>query len=203
MTGDREPRADDGLAAEWDEHLRVAAEARALLPVVRELADRICAALEAGGTVIAFGNGGSAAEAQHLAGELVGRFRATRRPLPALALSSDPSVVTCIANDFSYDDVFARQVEALARPGDVVIGITTSGTSENVVRGLRAARERGALAVAWTGADPGPAGAAADVVLAAPSATTARVQEVHTLAMHTICVAVDTWEAARDGGGVG
>jgi D-sedoheptulose 7-phosphate isomerase len=193
--------AADALAAEWDEHLRVATEARALLPVVRDLADRICASLAAGGTVIALGNGGSAAEAQHLAGELLGRFRATRRPLPALALSVDPSVVTCIANDFGYDDLFARQVEALARPGDVVIGITTSGTSENVVRGLRAARERGAVAVAWTGADPGPAGAAADLVLAAPSRTTARVQEVHTLAMHTICVAIDAWDAGRTGEG--
>lgn len=188
------------LAAEWDEHLAVVQEARSLLPVVTDLATRLCDALEAGGTVIAFGNGGSAAEAQHLAGELLGRFRATRRPLPAMALSTDPSVVTCIANDFSYDDLFARQVEALAHAGDVVIGITTSGRSENVVRGLRAARERGALAVAWTGADPGPAGEAADVLLAAPSTTTARVQEVHTLAMHSLCVAIDAWDAAREPG---
>lgn len=190
----------DSLRAEWDEHLAVVAEASALLPTVRDIADRICTALEAGGKVLTFGNGGSAAEAQHLAGELLGRFRATRRPLPAIALSSDPSVVTCIANDFSYEDLFARQVEALAEPGDVAIGITTSGRSENVVRALRAARERGALTVAWTGADPGPAGEAAEIVLAAPSATTARVQEVHTLAMHTICVAVDAWDAARGGG---
>jgi D-sedoheptulose 7-phosphate isomerase len=186
------------LAAEWDEHLRVAADARALLPTVAALAARITDALAAGGAVIAFGNGGSAAEAQHLAGELLGRFRATRRPLAAMALSTDPSVVTCIANDFGYDDLFARQLEALARPGDVAIGITTSGRSENVVRGLRAARARGALAVAWTGADPGPAGAEAEIVLAAPSATTARIQEMHTLAMHTICVAVDAWDSRRE-----
>jgi D-sedoheptulose 7-phosphate isomerase len=194
------PDTDLGaLGAEWDEHLEVVTAARASLPVIGEMASRICAALEAGGAVIAFGNGGSAAEAQHLAGELLGRFRATRRPLPALALSTDPSVVTCIANDFSYEDVFSRQVEALAREGDVAIGITTSGRSENVVRGLRAARERGALAIAWTGNDPGPAGDVADLVLAAPSATTARVQEVHTLAMHGICVAVDAWVASREG----
>lgn len=197
------PPAGDGddLAAEWEEHLRVASEARALLPVVRDIAERICASLGSGGTIISFGNGGSAAEAQHLAGELLGRFRATRRPLRAIALSSDPSVVTCIANDFGYDDLFARQVEALARPGDVAIGISTSGRSESVVRGLRAARERGALAIAWTGADPGPAGDAADIVMAAPSVTTARIQEIHTLAMHTICVAVDAWDARRAGGG--
>ena len=188
----------DALRLEWEEHLRVAGEATALLPVVHDIAEAICEALERGGSLVTFGNGGSAADAQHFAGELVGRFRATRRPLPAIALSSDPSVVTCVANDFGYDDLFARQVEALARPGDVVVGITTSGRSENVVRGLAAARGRGALAIAWTGADPGPAGAAADLVLAVPSTTTARIQEVHTLAMHTVCVAIDAWDARRE-----
>ena len=181
------------LRAEWDEHLRVAADAAALLPETERLADRLCEALGRGGKLLTFGNGGSAADAQHFAGELLGRFRDTRRPLPAMALSTDSSVMTCIANDFSYDDVFARQVAALAAPGDVVIGITTSGRSPNVVNGLRAAREAGALAVAWTGADPGPAGEAAEMVLAVPSTTTARIQEVHTLLMHTICVAIDAW----------
>ena len=193
-----EPNA---LRREWDEHLEVTSATAALLPTAADLADRICVALERGGTVITFGNGGSAADAQHFAGELLGRFRATRRPLRALALSTDPSVVTCIANDFGFDDVFARQVQALAGAGDVVIGITTSGRSENVVGGLRAARERGATAVAWTGADVGPAGAAADLVLAVPSTTTARIQEMHTLLMHTICVAVDEWVASGRGGG--
>lgn len=181
------------LRTEWDEHVRVADEAAALLPRIAQLADRLCASLAGGGTLVTFGNGGSAADAQHFAGELLGRFRAARRPLPAIALSTDPSVVTCIANDFSYEDLFARQVEALVKPGDVVIGITTSGRSENVVRGLRAARDAGAFTVAWTGADPGPAGGAAEVTLAVPSTTTARVQEMHTLAMHVICVAIDAW----------
>lgn len=185
------------LEHEWQEHVRVVTDAAALIPRAAELADRLCSALERGGKLIAFGNGGSAADAQHFAGELLGRFRASRRALPAVALTTDPSVVTCIANDFSYEDLFARQVSALATPDDVVIGITTSGRSENVVRGLRAAREVGALAVAWTGADPGPAGAAADLVVAAPSTTTARIQEVHTLLMHTICVAIDAWAAAE------
>lgn len=185
------------LRAEWDEHLRVAADAATLLPDAERLADRLCEALGRGGKLLTFGNGGSAADAQHFAGELLGRFRDTRRPLPAIALSTDPSVVTCIANDFGYDDLFARQVEALAAPGDVVIGITTSGRSPNVVNGLRAAREAGALSVAWTGADPGPAGEAAEVVLAVPSTTTARIQEMHTLLMHTICVAIDAWVGAE------
>ncbi len=191
-------RDADALRLEWEEHLRVAADAVSLLPVVHQIAAAICASLERGGALVTFGNGGSAADAQHFSGELLGRFRATRRPLPALALSTDPSVVTCIANDFSYDDVFARQVEGLVGADDVVVGITTSGRSENVVRGLRSARARGALAIAWTGADPGPAGEAADLVLAVPSTTTARVQEVHTLAMHTICVAIDAWDARRE-----
>src|SRR5688572_28466770 len=185
----------DILRAEWDEHLRVASDAATLLPVIADLADRLTDALARGGKLLVFGNGGSAADAQHFAGELLGRFRATRRPLPAIALSTDPSVVTCIANDISYDELFARQVAALAEPEDVVLGITTSGRSENVVRGQRAALERGAVVMAWTGQDPGSAGEAAELVLAVPSATTARIQEVHTLAMHTICVAIDAWVA--------
>jgi D-sedoheptulose 7-phosphate isomerase len=193
----------EALERQWDEHLQVTRDAAGLLPAVADLAQRICTALESGGTVITCGNGGSAAEAQHFAGELLGRFRDTRRPLRAIALSTDPSVVTCIANDFSFDDVFARQVDALAGEGDIVIGISTSGRSENVVRALRAARERGATAVAWTGREPGPAGEAADVVLPVPSTTTARVQEVHTLLMHTICVAIDEWAARAGGRGAG
>ena len=191
----------DSHRAEWHEHLRVAADSEALRPTIERLADRLCEALGRGGKLIVFGNGGSAADAQHFAGELLGRFRATRRPLPAIALTTDPSVVTCIANDFSYEDIFARQVAALAEPNDVVVGITTSGRSENVVRGLRAAAERGELTVAWTGADAGPAGEAAEIVLAVPSATTARIQEMHTLAMHTICVAIDDWVVTTGGGG--
>lgn len=187
----------DALRAEWDEHLAVAAAATVLLPEIERLADRLCEALGRGGKLVTFGNGGSAADAQHFAGELLGRFRDTRRPLPALALSTDPSVVTCIANDFSYEDLFARQVSALVVPDDVVIGISTSGRSENVVRGLHAAREAGAFVVAWTGEDSGPAGEAADLVLAAPSGTTARIQEIHTLAMHVVCVAVDAWVAEQ------
>src|SRR5688500_19687850 len=185
----------DTLRAEWDEHVRVASDAATLLPVIADLADRLTDALARGGKLLVCGNGGSAADAQHFAGELLGRFRDTRRPLPAIALTTDRSVVTCIANDFSYDDLFARQVAALARPEDEVIGISTSGRSENVVRGLHAARNAGALTVAWTGGEPGPAGEAADLTLAVPSATTARIQEIHTLAMHTICVAIDSWVA--------
>lgn len=194
-------RGADVLRDEWEEHMRVTADAAVLLPQVQQLADRLCGALARGGKLVVFGNGGSAAEAQHFAGELVGRFRAPRRPLPAIALSTDPSVVTCIANDFGYDQLFERQVEAIATADDVVIGISTSGSSPNVVHGLRAARRIGALSVAWTGADAGEAGSAADIVLAVPSPTTARIQEMHTLVMHAICVAVDAWVATTEAAG--
>jgi D-sedoheptulose 7-phosphate isomerase len=182
---------------EWIEHERVAALSSSQLPLLQALADRLCQALDANHKLVTFGNGGSAADAQHFAGELLGRFRSTRRPLPAMALIADASTLTGIANDFGYDEVFARQVEALVQPGDVVIGMTTSGWSENVVRGLLAARARGAIVVAWTGIDAGPAGELADYVLAVPSDVTARIQEVHTLATHVICAAVDRW-IARD-----
>lgn len=183
--------AADALA----EHAALVARLDGLLPRVEEAARMITDAYEREGRVIAFGNGGSAADAQHLAGELVGRFDRTRRPLPAMALSVDPSVVTCIANDFSFEDVFARQVQAHARPGDVAIGYTTSGRSENVVRGLRAGREAGAATVVFAGGDGMPAAEHADVALVVPSSSTARVQEMHLLLMHLVMDQVDAWAA--------
>jgi len=183
------------------EHRAVVVAVDALLPVLADVTQRLCAAFEAGGRLYAFGNGGSAADAQHLAAELIGRYKRDRRPLPAVALSVDPSVVTCIANDYAYEDVFARQVEALARPGDVVAGFTTSGRSENVVRGLAAARRAGATTVLFGGgtAGGGPAAAHADFALIVPSATTARVQEMHLLLLHTLSEGVDAWAAGETG----
>ena len=179
------------------------AEHAALLPQLEELFPRVDQAArliretyERGGRVIAFGNGGSAADAQHLAAELVGRFQRDRRPLPAVVLSVDPSVVTCIANDFSFDDVFARQVQAHARAGDVAVGYTTSGRSENVVRALRAAREAGATTVVFAGGEGTPAADHADVALVVPSTTTARIQEMHLLLMHLVVDQIDAWAAA-------
>ena len=179
-----------------DEHLALAGRLRELLPAVDDAASRMIAVYEAGGRVLTFGNGGSAADAQHLAGELVGRYKRDRRPLAATALSVDPSVVTCIANDYEFAELFARQVEALARPGDMAIGFTTSGRSENVLRGLRAAREAGAATVVFSGAD-GPAAEAADHALVVPSSSTARVQEMHLLLMHLLIEKVDAWAAGE------
>ena len=142
--------ADDAGGA-IAEHRALLDHVEQLLDLVDEAAGRLVRTFEAGGRVFTFGNGGSAADAQHLAAELVGRYTGDRRPLPATSLAVDPSAVTCIANDFSFEDVFARQVEALARAGDTVIGFTTSGRSANVVRGLAAARERGAATVLFGG----------------------------------------------------
>jgi D-sedoheptulose 7-phosphate isomerase len=144
-----------------------------------------------GHKVLWFGNGGSAADAQHLAAEFSGRFLRERRALPSEALTVNSSAVTAIANDFGYEFLFARMVEALASPGDVVVGITTSGTSKNVVRGLEAARERGATTVAFTGNGGGTVAAAADLVLLGPDGYSAIVQEVHIAMGHIICDLVE------------
>ncbi len=182
-----------------DDHRALAGAMDALLPAVREVTERLCAVYAGGGRLYSFGNGGSAADAQHLAGELIGRYRRERRPLPAVALSVDPSVVSCIANDYAWEDVFARQVEALAGPADMVVGFTTSGRSPNVVNGLAAARARGATTVLFTGGDGGPAREHADVSLVVPSTTTARIQEMHLLMLHLVSDGVDAWAAGEDG----
>ncbi len=153
---------------------------------------RWCAkTLAAGGRLLFFGNGGSAADAQHLAAEFVNRFDRDRRALAALALTTDPSVVTSIGNDASFDEIFARQVEAHGRKGDVAIGITTSGNSPNVLRGLAAARARGLLTAALLGRDGGAASNLADLPLVVPFGETARIQEVHIFAGHLLCRRVE------------
>ncbi len=144
-----------------------------------------------GGQVLAFGNGGSAADAQHFVAELVGRFERTRRGWPAVALTVDTAVLTSVGNDFGFDAVFARQVEALGRPGDLAIGITTSGRSPNVVRGLETAKARGLRSIALTGGDGGAAGRLAEVHVNVPETVTARVQEAHITVLHLWCALVD------------
>jgi len=158
---------------------------------IAEAARLIGRALAAGGHVLAFGNGGSAADAQHFVAELVGRFdaRRNRRALPALALAADPSVVTALANDLGFDQVFARQVEAFGRPGDVALGITTSGRSPNVLAGLSAARARGLVTMALTGRAGVPV--AVDVLVAVPDDRTPRVQEVQGTLLHVLCELVE------------
>jgi phosphoheptose isomerase len=156
-----------------------------------DAAAAILAALAGGGKLLVFGNGGSAADAQHVAAELVGRFTRERVALAAVALTTDTSVLTSVANDYAFERVFARQVEALGRPGDVALGISTSGASPNVVAALEAARALGMQTIALTGGDGGAVGQVAAIHLNVPSAATARVQEVHRTLLHVICDIVE------------
>jgi D-sedoheptulose 7-phosphate isomerase len=187
----------DRMSEQVEDHVAVGRAVQALLPAVRAVAEALCAAFAAGGRLYTFGNGGSAADAQHFTGELIGHYQRDRRPLPAVTLSTDPTVLTCIANDYSFEDIFARQVEALARPGDVVAAFSTSGRSPNVVAGLKAARGAGAVTVLFGGGDGGPAKQFADHLLLSPSSRTPRIQEAHTLMLHMISEHVDVWAAGE------
>lgn len=168
----------------------------ALLPSIEAVGELLISTFDRDGTLYTLGNGGSAADAQHLTGELIGHYRLDRRPLPAVTLTTDATVLTCIANDYAYDQVFTRQVRALARPGDVVAAFTTSGNSPNVVGALQAARANGATTVLFGGGDGGAAARHADHALLAPSQATPRIQEMHTLMLHIISEMVDDWAAA-------
>ncbi|MCX5797173.1 MAG: SIS domain-containing protein [Elusimicrobia bacterium] len=169
----------------------MAAAAR-LTPEIAAAAGLLLAAYRKGRKVLIFGNGGSAADAQHFAAELVGRFARERRALPALALTVNTSDLTAIGNDYGYDQVFARQVEAHARPGDVAVAITTSGNSANVLKAAAAARRRKLAVIGLTGAGGGRLKDLCDVCVRAPSTDTARVQEVHAVVIHAWCAAIET-----------
>jgi D-sedoheptulose 7-phosphate isomerase len=174
-------RLDDGAA------LVEAMRSEECVAGIAAAAELTAEAYKRGNKLLIFGNGGSAADAIHVAAEFVGRYLVDRPPLPAVALAANLSSVTAIGNDYGYDEVFARQLKGLGVAGDVAIGLTTSGRSVNVERALAAAREIGIATVAMTGADPGPVGAAAEHRISIPVADTPRVQEGHMLAAHTIC----------------
>ncbi|HEY3928868.1 MAG TPA: D-sedoheptulose 7-phosphate isomerase [Candidatus Koribacter sp.] len=183
--------ANNLFTSSWKEHIESVQQMESSLPLFESIAETIIGALRSGNTVFWCGNGGSAADAQHMAAELIGRFRRERRGLPSVALTTDTSILTALANDYGYECVFARQLEALCRKGDVVIGLSTSGNSENVCRALTKGRELGAHTVAFTGESGGKMKALAEFCFAAPSKETARIQECHTLASHMICDAVE------------
>jgi len=174
-----------------DEHLAVIRQLQTQLPMLKRIAEKMLRAVLAGNTVFWFGNGGSAADSQHLAAEFVGRFRRERRGLSSIALTTDTSALTAIANDYGYDNVFRRQIEALCSPEDVAVGISTSGNSKNVCAALQAAREIGAFTVAMTGAGGGMLTTIAEATLCIPSQDTARIQEAHILCGHMLCDAVE------------
>jgi D-sedoheptulose 7-phosphate isomerase len=154
-------------------------------------AEAIVGSLRAGGKLLVFGNGGSASDAQHVAAEFVGRFQHERAAMAAIALTTDTSVLTSIGNDYAFDRVFVRQIEALGRPGDVALGISTSGGSPNVVAALAAAGTCGLRTIALTGRDGGEVGRTAHIHINVPAASTARVQEVHRTLLHVICDLVE------------
>lgn len=162
-----------------------------LSPVIEEAGQALILCLRNGGRVLTCGNGGSAADAMHLAEELVGRYHKERRALAGLCLNADPSAITCICNDYGYEHVFSRGVEALGRAGDVVIGFTTSGNSANVLAAFDAARRLGILTVLLSGRDGGRARGSCDYEIIVPSKNTARIQEVHTLVLHQWLEMVD------------
>jgi D-sedoheptulose 7-phosphate isomerase len=158
---------------------------------IEQLIDRMTTAMARDRKVLLFGNGGSAATAQHVAAELVGRYERTGRALPAMALTTDSSIMTAVANDYGYDRVFERQIEGLARPGDVAIAISTTGQSKNVLRGLRAATRRGAATAALLGKGGGLARRLAEEAIVVPSSRTPLIQEAHHIIMHVVCEAID------------
>ena len=186
------------LRSHVDDHLAVARDLSTLLPDVDDAAAEIIASFERGGVLYTMGNGGSAADAQHFTGEVIGHYKRDRRPLPAVTLTTDATVMTCIANDYSYDDVFSRQVEALARPEDVVCVFTTSGNSPNAVEALARARKNGARTLLFAGSTGGACREYADLALLVPSTATPRIQEMHTLMMHVISEKIDAWAAGEE-----
>ena len=180
------------FASEFDEHAAVLRATReALEPQFLKLLAECVRALNAGGKLMFFGNGGSASDAQHLATELPVRYKGNRRALAALALTTDTSALTAIGNDFGFDELFSRQIEALGKPGDVAIAITTSGKSPNILKALTQARQMGLVAAALGGKGGGGLHGLADPLLIVPSDTTARIQEMHIMLGQMLCGAIE------------
>lgn len=188
----------DWLHAQLNDHIRTAQDAEPLLDDIRRVGDVLINAFSNGGILYTFGNGGSAADAQHFSGELIGHYKRDRKPLPAVTLTTDATVSTCIANDYAFEDIFSRQVKALARPGDVVAAFTTSGRSQNVIDALAAARANGATTVLFGGGDGGPSLELADHVLLSPSSVTPRIQEMHTFFLHALSEILDAWASGEE-----
>ncbi len=175
----------------FKESIRVKESVSKQVETIEEIVRVIVDAIKNGGKVIIFGNGGSAADAQHMAGELVGRFKMERRALPAIALSVNTSTITSIGNDYGFEHIFSRQIEALARKGDVCIGISTSGKAKNVAAGIKQAKKMGLKTIALTGGDGGELAKIADKALIVPSQNTPRIQEAHITIIHIVCEEVE------------
>lgn len=177
----------ENLSTALAEHQEVMAKLSSMLPDICKVADEMRACIARGGKILLMGNGGSAADSQHIAAEIVGRYKKERRGLAAIALTTDTSILTSVGNDYGYDYIFARQVEALCSPLDLVFGLTTSGNSANVVRAIETAKEIGATTVGMTGGTGGKLAALCDFNLIMPSSDTPRIQEAHIFIGHSLC----------------
>lgn len=181
----------DRIIAIWNEHESLCKVISKLAPEVSEAVDCICSSLAAGGQLFVAGNGGSAADAQHIAAELTGRFLRERKPIRAMALHGNSSALTAIGNDYGFDRVFARELAAHARPGDVFLAISTSGNSANILRAIEAARGAEVRVIGLTGESGGQMRAACQICICVPSKSTPRIQEMHIMIGHTICELVE------------
>jgi D-sedoheptulose 7-phosphate isomerase len=192
------PDAAGNFRAAIADHLEVIGQMEAQVPVLEAIALAMTTTLRAGGKILWCGNGGSAGDSQHLAAEIVGRYKRNRRGLPSIALTTDTSILTAVANDYGFEAVFARQVEALGEPGDVLVGISTSGNSGNVVCAMESARAREMVTVGFAGEGGGKLAALSDHLFAVNSRETARIQEAHILAGHMLCdwIELDWMEAS-------
>lgn len=179
------------------EHQTVMSHVENMIPLMDQAVVRMVHAINGGGKILLMGNGGSAADAQHLAAELICRFKAERRALPAIALTTDTSILTAVSNDYDYSHIFSRQIEALCQPQDVVIGISTSGNSKNVLMGMEAAKKIGACTIGLTG-EAGKLKDMVDLCFCVPSKTVARIQEAHIFIGHSICELVENAFTVRE-----
>jgi len=182
------PTAHDSITAQLRETARLHAELPTVqVELILKAGALMAEAMQHGRKIMWFGNGGSATQSQHMAGEFVGRFRSDRRSLPSISLTENIASLTAIGNDYSYEQIFSRQLEGLAQPGDVAVGLSTSGNSPNVLRALRRAKELGVVTIGLTGGSGGQMASCCEVCLCVPSKTTARIQEVHLTIGHILC----------------
>ena len=181
----------DEINTIFDENILVSSKTKELSPIIDECAKKIITSLKNSGKVILFGNGGSAADAQHMAAELIGRFKIERSGIPAISLTTDTSIITSIGNDYDFENIFSRQIESLGNKDDVIIAISTSGNSKNVINGVKSAKDQGIFLIGLSGKSNSKLKDMADVTINAPSDDTARIQESHRIIIHCLCQLIE------------
>jgi D-sedoheptulose 7-phosphate isomerase len=181
----------DEISTIFDDSIKVISQTKSLSEKLNESANRIISCIKNNGKVVLFGNGGSAADAQHMAAELIGRFKIERNSIPAIALTTDTSIITSIGNDYDFDKIFSRQCESLVNTHDIIIAISTSGDSKNIINGVIKAKEHGSFVIGLTGMTGGKLESIVDLLLNVPSNDTARIQEGHRIIIHSLCELVE------------